>query len=56
MKDLAQHTTESLMKEVSQIKQSLTEAEKNLPLADRSPRRVLGVKKMWKANRHRRTL
>lgn len=56
MKDLAQHVTEGLVKEVSDIKQSLTEAEQNLPLADRNPKRVLGVKKMWKANRHRRTL
>lgn len=56
MKELAQHVTESLMKEVSEIKRELTEAEKNLPLADRNPKRVLGVKKMWKANMHRRTL
>lgn len=45
-----------LKEEMSELKQVLTEAEKNLPLADRSPKRVLGVKKMWKANMHRRTL
>lgn len=31
--------------------ETLTEAEQNLPLADRDPKRVLNVKKLWKANK-----
>lgn len=34
----------------------LTEAEQNLPLADRNPKRVLNVKKLWKCNRFGGTL
>lgn len=35
---------------------ALAESEQNLPLADRNPKRVLNVKKLWKCNRFGGTL
>lgn len=56
MKDFVNHLSINLGKEVSELKQELTEAEQNLSLADRNPKRVLNVKKLWKCNKWGGTL
>lgn len=34
-----------------QVRRELTEAEQNLPLSERNPKRVSNVKKIWKLNK-----